>query len=130
MFCSVDELLQEQEPLGKDVVEYVFSILDVTDDNDVMIVEHFVTIMRGNENESVAAAVDVVEKVRGANAQLSYNEAKRIVIADLERILVLINMLEDESDDRILELLICYKLKEKRHDKDYQPADQHLRRDK
>ncbi|KAK1440243.1 hypothetical protein QVD17_06068 [Tagetes erecta] len=128
------ELLQEQEPLGKEIAEDVFCILAVTDDNAVTIVEHLVTIMRGNDNESVAAAADVVwdlssyehvlpvfhrfgvvsllfellrtnndsnvrEKVCGAIAQLSYNEVERIVIVNLEGVSVLINMLEDESEE-------------------------------
>ncbi|KAI3675805.1 hypothetical protein L1987_85400 [Smallanthus sonchifolius] len=128
------ELLQEQEPLGKEIAEDVFCILAVIDDNAVTIVEHLVMIMRGNDNESVAAAADVVwdlssykhvlpvihsfgvisllfellrtsddsdvrEKVCGAIAQLSYNEAERVVIADLEGISVLISMLEDESEE-------------------------------
>ncbi|KAJ0781574.1 putative armadillo-like helical protein [Helianthus annuus] len=54
------ELLQEQEPLGKEIAEDVFCILAVTDDNAVAIVEHLVTIMRGNDNESVGVAADVV----------------------------------------------------------------------
>lgn len=128
------ELLQEQDPLGKEIAEDMFCILAVTDDNAVAIVEHLVAIMRGNDNESVAAAADVVwdlssyehvlpvfhsfgvisllfellrtsndsnvkEKVCGAIAQLSYNEAERSVIADLEGISVLINLLEDESEE-------------------------------
>ncbi|KAI3810260.1 hypothetical protein L1987_19871 [Smallanthus sonchifolius] len=128
------ELLQEHETLGKEIAEDVFCILAVIDDSAVTIVEHLVTIMRGNDNESVSAAADVVwdlssykhvlpvihsfgvisllfellrtsddsnvrEKVCGAIAQLSYNEAERVVIADLEGISVLISMLEDESEE-------------------------------
>ncbi|KAK9057212.1 hypothetical protein SSX86_024579 [Deinandra increscens subsp. villosa] len=128
------ELLQEQEPLGKEIAEDVFCILAVTDDNAVTIVEHLVTILRGNDSESVAAAADILwdlssyehvlpvihgcgvisllfeilsrsddtnvrEKVCGVMAQLSYNEAERAVIADLEGISVLISMLEDESEE-------------------------------
>lgn len=55
------ELLQEQEPLGKEIAEDVFCILAVTDTNAITIVEHLVTIMRGNDNnESIAAAADVM----------------------------------------------------------------------
>ncbi|KAM0063797.1 putative armadillo repeat-containing domain, armadillo-like helical [Helianthus debilis subsp. tardiflorus] len=139
------ELLQEQEPLGKEIAEDVFCILAVTDDNAVAIVEHLVMIMRGNDNENVGAAADVVwdlssykhvlpvfhnfgvisllvellrtsddsnvkEKICGAIGQLSYNNAERVVIADLGGISVLINMLEDDSEevkDNAAQALVC-----------------------
>ncbi|KAI7740771.1 hypothetical protein M8C21_001204 [Ambrosia artemisiifolia] len=128
------ELLQGQKSLGKEIAEDAFCILAFTDENAVAIVEHLVRIMRGNDDESVAAAADVVwdlssykhvlpvihrfgvisllvellstsndsdvmEKVCGAIGQLSYKEAELVVIADLGGISVLINMLEDESEE-------------------------------
>ncbi|KAI3769183.1 hypothetical protein L6452_00283 [Arctium lappa] len=128
------ELLQEQEPLGKEIAEDVFCILAVTDTNAITIVEHLVTIMRGNDNESVAAAADVLwdlssykhvlpvlhrsgaisllvellrssedtnvrENVCGAIAQLSCNDAERVLIANLGGISLLISVLEDESEE-------------------------------
>lgn len=128
------ELLQEHEPLGKEIAEDVFCILAITDPNANTIVEHLVTIMRGNDNESIAAAADILwdlssykhvlplihssgvilllvellrtsedtnvrENVCGAIAQLSYNEAERVVIANLEGISLLMSLLEDESDE-------------------------------
>ncbi|PWA54780.1 Armadillo [Artemisia annua] len=128
------ELLQVHDPLCKEIAEDVFCILAVTDTNANTIVEHMVMIMRGNDNESIAAAADVLwdlssykhvlpvihssgaisllfellrtsedtnvkENVCGAIAQLSDNEAERVVIASLDGISLLISMLEDESDD-------------------------------
>ncbi|GKB99066.1 armadillo repeat-containing protein 4 [Tanacetum coccineum] len=128
------ELLQVHDPLCKEIAEDVFCILAVTDANANTIVEHLVMIMRGNNNEGIAAAadvlwdlssykhvlpvihssgaisllfellstsedVDVKANVCGAIAQLSDNEAERVVIASLDGISILISMLEDESDD-------------------------------
>ncbi|XP_071727341.1 uncharacterized protein [Rutidosis leptorrhynchoides] len=128
------QLLQEQAPLAKEIAEDVFCILAVFDSNSVTIVEHLVTIMRGNDNENIAAAADVLwdlssynhvlpfihssgvitislellrssndtnvrEKVSGAIAQLCYNEAERVVISESDGISILINMLEDESEE-------------------------------
>ncbi|KAJ9563308.1 hypothetical protein OSB04_008468 [Centaurea solstitialis] len=127
-------LLQEPDPLAKEIAEDVFCILAVTDANAVTIVKHLVTIMGGSDNESVAAAADVLwdlssykhvlpviqtsgaisllvellrsnedtyvrENVCGAIAQLSCNDAERVLIADLGGISVLISVLEAESEE-------------------------------
>lgn len=128
------ELLQEHAQLCKDIAEDVFCILAVFDPNSVTIVEHLVGIMRGSDNESIAAAADVLwdlssythvlpvihslgvisllvellrtsddtnvrEKVCGAIAQLSYNEAERALISNSEGISLLISSLDDESEE-------------------------------
>ncbi|KVI10404.1 uncharacterized protein LOC112505766 [Cynara cardunculus var. scolymus] len=90
------ELLQEQEPLGREIAEDVFCILAVTDTNAITIVEHLVTILRGNDNGSIAAAADVLWDLS------SYKHVLPIIHRS-GAILLLVELLRSSEDTNVRE---------------------------
>ncbi|GAA0144944.1 hypothetical protein LIER_05259 [Lithospermum erythrorhizon] len=59
------ELLQGSNPLGKEIAEDVFCILAVADENALTIIEQLMNILRGGDDESKAAAADVLWNLSG-----------------------------------------------------------------
>ncbi|XP_072989695.1 uncharacterized protein [Typha latifolia] len=54
------ELLKGSEPLGKEIAEDVFSVLAVEEGNAILILEHLVRILHGEDEGAKVAAVDVL----------------------------------------------------------------------
>jgi len=60
------ELLRGNDALGKEIVEDVFCVLAVAEENAVLIVDHLERVLEGNEGqETKAAAIDVIWNLSG-----------------------------------------------------------------
>lgn len=90
------ELLQEQDPLGKEIAEDVFCVLAVTDPNSATIIEHLMTIMRGNDHGSIAAAADVLWDLS------SYKHAMPVIHSS-GAISLLLELLRTSNDTNVRE---------------------------
>ncbi|CAN6300400.1 unnamed protein product [Urochloa humidicola] len=127
------ELLKEDHPLAKDIVEDVFCILISIRDNAGVVLENLAGILRGEDDLAISAAVDVllalaeykstipflsssgvitvlvdllrnrnhdvIEKVTGAVAQLSYEEYVREGLMEAGAIPVLLDLLHGHLRD-------------------------------
>jgi dihydroneopterin aldolase len=140
------ELLKENHPLAKDIVEDVFCILARIRNIAGVVLENLVGILRGEDDLVISAAVDIllavaeyqdihrflktsgaitvivdlmrngnhdiIEKVTGAIAQLSYEEYIRKVLMEVGAIPILLDLvhghLGDLSESTAAEALISF----------------------
>jgi len=87
------ELLRGNDVLGKEVAEDVFCVLAVAEENAVLILDHLVSILEGNEGqEAKAAAIDVIWNLSGYKHSIS-------VVRESGAIPVLIRFLRDGNLD-------------------------------
>ncbi|CAN6319467.1 unnamed protein product [Urochloa humidicola] len=127
------ELLKEDHPVAKDIIEDVFCILISIRDNAGVVLENLAGILRGEDDLAISAAVDVllalaeykstipflnssgvitvlvdllqnrnhdvIEKVTGAVAQLSYEEYVREGLMEADAIPVLLDLLHGHLGD-------------------------------
>lgn len=87
------ELLTGHEALGREIAEDVFCVLAVTEENAVLIMDHLVRVLTGNEGqEAKGAAIDVIWNLSSYKHSIS-------VVRDSGVISVLIEFLTNGSSD-------------------------------
>ncbi|XP_077229990.1 ARM repeat superfamily protein [Tasmannia lanceolata] len=85
-------LLEGPEPIGKEIAEDVFCILAVVEENAVLIAEHIVRILHGDNDGAKAAAADVLWDLSGYKHSIS-------VVRESGAIPLLLELLRSEHDD-------------------------------
>ncbi|XP_068668941.1 protein ARABIDILLO 1 [Aristolochia californica] len=86
------QLLEGQEPLGREIAEDMFCILAVAEENAVAIVEHVVRILRDGNDEAKAAAADVLWDLSGFKHSFS-------VVGNSGAIPLLLELLSGGNED-------------------------------
>ncbi|CAI9088262.1 OLC1v1022545C4 [Oldenlandia corymbosa var. corymbosa] len=81
-----------EEPMGKEIVEDVFCILAVVEENAVEIFQHLVRILRGSNNEAKATAADIIWDLA------SYKHLTS-VMQNSGAIPILVELLRDGTED-------------------------------
>nr|GLL17652.1 protein ARABIDILLO 2 [Ipomoea trifida] len=84
------ELLQGPEPMGKEIAEDVFCILAIVEENAVVIAEHLVRILQGDNAGAKAAAADVLWDLSG------YKHLQHI-LRNSNAIPILVELLQDQN---------------------------------
>uniref|UniRef100_A0A1D1Z052 U-box domain-containing protein 4 n=1 Tax=Anthurium amnicola TaxID=1678845 RepID=A0A1D1Z052_9ARAE len=86
------ELLVGSEALGKEIAEDVFCILAVSRENALLICQHLVRILQGDNEEAKAAAADVLWCLSGYKHSVS-------VVRESAVIPLLLDLLQEGCDD-------------------------------
>ncbi|XP_042516491.1 outer dynein arm-docking complex subunit 2 [Macadamia integrifolia] len=86
------ELLQGSEHLGREIAEDMFCVLAVAESNAISISQHLVRILQGDDDESKAAAADVLWDLSGYKHSVS-------IVRNSGAIPILVELLQHGSDD-------------------------------
>lgn len=87
------ELLEGTNPQGKEIVEDVFCILAVVEENVIAIAEHSVRMLQGSNVEAKATTTNVAWDLSSYKHYVSVVRASGVIP-------LLLRLLEDENDDR------------------------------